>query len=179
MCIHIFSTVQVSHLKNRTKTNKKVSGGTLPESPALRPPRPRFRASPGRASSRACMGTRCSTRFGHKRGVPTHARLPGRSVGLSGPPFTHQRFPPWDQVGSALSSSFVAHSASGVSWKTSLVSEEKGQNPHTDSLCPGVKNPWTALSGLPGKGWTKTAQGLPKINILRGFLLFAGSSLSF
>ena len=62
--------------------------------------------------------------------------------------------------------------------KTSLVSEEKGQNPHTDYICPGVKNPWTALSGLPGKGWTKTAQGLPKINILRGFLLFAGSSLA-
>lgn len=78
----------------------------------------------------------------------------------------------------ALSSSFIAHSASGASWKTSLVSEEKGQNPHTDYICPGVKNPWTALSGLAGKGWTKTAQGLPKINILRGFLLFAGSSLS-
>ena len=62
--------------------------------------------------------------------------------------------------------------------KTSLVSEEQGQNPHTDYICPGVKNPWTALSGLPGKGWTKTAQGLPKINILRGFLLFAGSSLA-
>lgn len=77
----------------------------------------------------------------------------------------------------AFSPSFIAHSGSGASWKTSLVRKRR-ELTHLLYLCPGVTNPWTAFSGLPGKGWTKTAQGLSKMNILRGFLLFSGSSLS-
>ena len=80
---HVVSTVQVSHLKNKTKTNKQGFRWETSRSPQLcAAAAGSFPGLPqGEPRGGPVWEHGCSTRFGHKRGVPTHARLPGRSCG--------------------------------------------------------------------------------------------------